>query len=89
MDLAGQGGGRVSETKMVWGRIGMTFHLTEEEFGILQAGGNDAAELIFQKVKSGAAFLDGDTYFPPPDDRPQSEGSKNYWQFSEDIEICL
>lgn len=79
----------MSDTKMIWGRIGMTFHLTEEEFGVLQAGGDDAAELIFQKVKSGAAYLDGDTFFPPSCDSPCSDGNKNYWQFGEDIEICL
>ncbi len=79
----------MSETKKVWGHIGMTFHLTEEEFRILQAGGSDAAELIFQKVKNGEAYLDGDTYFPPTDDRPQSEGNEGYWQFDKDIELCL
>jgi len=52
----------MSETKKVWGHIGMTFHLTEEEFRILQAGGSDAAELIFQKVKGGEAYLDGWLY---------------------------
>ena len=58
----------MSDTKKIWGRIGMTFHLTEEEFHTLQEGGDDAAELIFQKVKSGEALLDGDTYFPSPED---------------------
>lgn len=48
----------MSDTKKIWGRIGMTFHLTEEEFHTLQEGGDDAAELIFQKVKSGEALLD-------------------------------
>lgn len=26
----------MSDTKKIWGRIGMTFHLTEEEFHTLQ-----------------------------------------------------
>ena len=43
-------------TKMVWGRVSMMFHLTKEEFGILQADGNDATELIFQKIKSGVTY---------------------------------
>ena len=29
----------MSDTKKIWGRIGMTFHLTEEEFHTLQEGG--------------------------------------------------
>ena len=73
----------MSDTKKIWGRIGMTFHLTEEEFHTLQEGGDDAAELIFQKVKSGEALLDGDTYFPSPED------PRRYWEFSGDIELCL
>lgn len=55
----------------------------------LQEGGGDAAELIFQKVKSGEALLDGDTYFPSPEDGVCSYDPKKYWEFSGDIELCL
>lgn len=32
----------MSDTKKIWGQIGMTFCLTEEEFHTLQDGGGDA-----------------------------------------------
>ena len=79
----------MNDTKKIWGRIGMTFHLTEKEFLTLQEGGDDAAELIFQKVKSGEALLDGDTYFPSPEDGACSYDPRRYWEFSGDIELCL
>ena len=78
----------MSDTKKIWGRIGMTFELTEE-FRTLQEGGDDAVELIFQQVKNGEALLDGDTYFPSPEDGACSYDPKKYWGFSEDIELCL
>lgn len=68
--------------KKVWGHIGITFSMTEEEFRILEAGGGDAAELIFQKMRAGEYLLDGDTYFPPED-------QETHWQHREDIELCL
>ena len=79
----------MSDTKKIWGRIGMMFHLTEEEFHTLQEGGDDAAELIFQKVKSGEALLDSDTYFPSPEDGACSYDPRRSWEFSGDIELCL
>ena len=79
----------MSDTKKIWGRIGMTFELTEEEFHTLQEGGDDAAELVFQKVKNGEALLEGDTYFPSPEDGSCSYAPKKYWEFSGDIELCL
>lgn len=59
--------------------------LTEQEFGTLCAAGDDAKELIFQKMRSGAFLLDGETYFSPTED---SE-SKDCWQLESDIELHL
>lgn len=51
--------------------------------------GDEVVEFIFQKVKSGEALLDGDTYFPSPEDGSCSYDPKEYWEFGGDIELCL
>ncbi len=68
--------------KKAWGRIGVTFELTEQEFRTLEAGGEDAAKLVLQKMRSGEYQLGGDTYFPPED-------QETHWQHPYDINIGL
>jgi len=74
-------------SKKIWGRIGVIFRMTESEFQTLCAAGDDAKELIFQKMRSGAFLLDGDTYFPPV----ESEGNadKDCWKLETDIDLHL
>lgn len=48
----------------IWGKFGLTLHLTDIEFSVLTGGGEAARTLIRRKMECGEFVLDGETYFP-------------------------
>ena len=70
--------------KYVWGRVGLSFQLTEAEFHTLSAGGYEAEELIRAKLAEGDFLPDGETYF-----EPDGNGSEGQWQLSDEIALDL
>jgi len=59
----------VKQHNGLWGRVGMTFYLTDEELEKLQQGdtpwGNP--DLFLRFFNEGKIQLDGETYFPDND----------------------
>ena len=73
-----------AESKKIWGCLDIMFQLTEQEYQTLCEAGDEAKELIFRKMRSGAFLLDGETYFP------QTEGVKeDCWPVETDIDLYL
>lgn len=72
--------------KYIWGRIGISFHLTAEEFQILCSDKDEdkAVELLRSKLASGAFLPSGETYFPAGDGECEDN-----WTLSEEISLDL
>lgn len=70
--------------KYVWGRVGLSFRLTTEEFHTLSAGGYEAEELIRAKLAEGRFLPDGETYFGP-----DGNGSEGHWRPDDEIALDL
>ncbi len=72
--------------KYIWGRVGISFHLTEEEFRILSSGMDEdkAVDLLRSKLASGEFLPSGETYFPVGGD-----GDVDGWMLSEEITLDL
>lgn len=70
--------------KTIWGRVGVSFQLTEAKFRTLSAGGHEAEELIRDKLAKGDFLPDGETYFEP--DNNDLDG---HWRLTDEINLDL
>lgn len=72
--------------KYIWGRVGISFHLTEEEFRILSSDMDEsrAVDLLRSKLASGEFLPSGETYFPIGGD-----GDVDGWMLYDEITLDL